>query len=123
MRADLLSGDPGGSLGSLFRNEWAVDGTTLYLEAALDNIRTELAEEYMAGKRRPFVEGEPIGTIRPRRLVIGLPETPAERWRRRQDELLALRQKNNKALRAHLTPVLHSTQKSTTTQGGTDECV
>lgn len=50
--------------GKTFRDEWAEDGTTLLFESALENVMDEIKVEHAAGLIRPFVEGEPIGTIR-----------------------------------------------------------
>jgi hypothetical protein len=46
------------------RDEWYADGCTLNLEAALDNIRQEIADDFDNGRVRPFIEGEVIGGCR-----------------------------------------------------------
>ena len=93
-----LRGTQGDALGNVIRNEWAEDGTTLLLEAALANIREEIGEAFGLGKVRPFVEGEPIGVMQHRVLPTREPETPEQRWTRRQQEITYLREKNDRAL-------------------------
>ena len=112
-----LRGGQGDTIGSIIRNEWAEDGTTLLLEAALDNIREEIMEDWMAGKRRLFVElstppqkkgsksrrglGEMLGMIRPPKVFVQVPETQEEKWKRQQHELKALRRKNDEDLASY----------------------
>jgi len=90
------------NLGRVRRDEWADDGTTLILETALDFIRQEIADDYEAGKVKPFVEGEQIGMRQPRRMLVTYIETPEKRWERRQKALRALRARNDHRIREEL---------------------
>ena len=75
------------------------DGVTLKLGAALDNIRIELADDYLYGRVRPFVEGEPIGAIRnQKRGPAPMLKSEKELYEERQKVLLELRQKNDDAI-------------------------
>lgn len=74
------------------------------LEPLVREIMLEIAEERMAGKLRPFVEGEPIGVLP--RLVRKRALTDTEvckaRNRRMEDhrrEMLALRKSNDEDMR------------------------
>lgn len=95
MKNIMLRGGQNDDLGIIIRNEWAEDGTTLLFEAALANIRDELADDFGEGRIRPFVEGEPIGTIQSRRSPMLYTETPAKQFERKQRDLVALRMKND----------------------------
>lgn len=85
----------------ILRDEFLSDGTTLAFEAALRNIRDELADEFAEGRVRPFVEGEPIGTIRnQKRGPAPMLKTEKELYDERQKVLRELRIKNDEAMDA-----------------------
>ena len=69
------------------------------LTSVIQSIMVEIAEEREAGVLRPFVEGEPIGMIQKRKPFTSPPETRAQRYERKQEEIRALRASNDAAIR------------------------
>ena len=86
------------------------------LESVLISIMLEIAEEREAGRVKPFIEvslpklvdnkyhrrrgmGEPIGVIQKSKPFVQRTETEADRYERRQEEVRALRAKNDAAMR------------------------
>lgn len=95
---NTLRDSQGERIGTIIRHEWADDGVTLFLDAALENIRQEIAWDYEAGKVKPFREGESIGELQHLKKNAVIQLSPAQRWEHRQSELRALREKNDRAI-------------------------
>jgi hypothetical protein len=68
------------------------------LDAQVAEILRETERLRHMGLLSPFKEGEPIGAYQYRAQYHPTPETPAQRWARRQEELRAYRVKNDRAL-------------------------
>lgn len=94
----VLAEQQGEKLRRIIRDEWAEDGTTLFLESALQNIREEIALDFELGKVKPFVEGEPIGAYKKRPKVKVVHLTPQQRWLQRLEECATLRARNDAML-------------------------
>jgi len=99
VRDIFLRDKQGEPIGKVIRHEFMEDGVTLKLDTALENIRDEMADDYEAGKVRPFVEGEPIGVIHnQKRGPAKMLKTEAELYAERQKVLRELRVKNDEAM-------------------------